>query len=86
MQPFQVPRKEGLIIPLPRTSTTNTMKPNGVNIFTKQPQHHHVGSTRVKKITFSVHKNLIEVTKKGIMALVELINYIHEENLQIMEK
>lgn len=86
MQPSQVPRKEGLAIPLPCTSTTNTMKPNGVNIFTKQPQHHHVGNTRVKKKSFSVHKNLIEAIKKGIVALVESIIYIHEENLQIKEK
>jgi hypothetical protein len=57
------------------------MKPNGVNIVTKQPQHHHVGSTQVKKKSFSVHKNLIEATKKGNVALVESINCIHEVNL-----
>jgi hypothetical protein len=86
MQPFQVPRKEGSTIPLPRNMTTNTMKLNGVNIVTGQPQHHHVGNTRMKKKSFSIHKNLIETTKKGNVALVELINYIHEVNLQIKEK
>jgi hypothetical protein len=81
MQPFQVPRKEGLIIPLPRTSTTNTMKPNGVNIVIGQPQHHHVGNTSVKKRSSLVHKNFIEATKKRNVALVESINHIHEVNL-----
>jgi len=78
MQPFQVPRKKGSIIPLPCNRTTNTMKPNGVNIVSGQPQHHHVKSTRVKKKSFSIHKNLIEITKKRYVALVESINYIHE--------
>jgi hypothetical protein len=62
------------------------MKPNGVNIITGQPQHHHVGSTRVKKKSSLVHKNLVEATKKRNVALVESINYIHEVNLQIKEK
>jgi len=47
-------------------------------------QHrHHVGSTRVKGKTSTIHKIMVEATQRRNVALVESINHIHEVNLQI---
>ncbi len=44
---------------------------------------HHVGNNRMKRTTSTIQRNLIEVTKKWSVILVEFINNIHELNIQI---
>jgi hypothetical protein len=56
----------------------------GANSSIRQHQY-HVGSTKVKGKTSTTHKNMVEATQKGNVALVESINHIHEINLRIEE-
>jgi hypothetical protein len=58
------------------------MKPKGANNVIKPSQHH---VTKMESKSFLTQKNLIKVTKKGNVALVQSIDYIHEVN-HIKEK
>ncbi len=42
-----------------------------------------MGNTCVERNSTSTHKSFVEVIEKGNVALVYLINQIHEANLQI---
>jgi hypothetical protein len=74
--PLQNPRTRSN--PLPQF-TTNNLKPTINNVFVQY--WHHVENIGVKKKSTSIHKSLVETTKKGNMVLMESINWIHKINL-----